>query len=100
MRSVIPDLFEGRELYKWMNYMVMAWSMGPIIAPAIGGYLQHYFGWKSNFYFLATYTILTGLLVYFYLPETSKHRHSFQFLNIEAVCANFIESRIFAGTTY
>src|SRR5579872_1919392 len=47
MRSVIPDLFEGKALYKWMNYMVMAWSMGPIIAPAIGGYLQHYFGWKS-----------------------------------------------------
>jgi len=82
MRSVIPDLFEGKALYKWMNYMVMAWSIGPIIAPAIGGYLQHYFGWKSNFYFLASYTILTGLLVYFYLPETSKQRHSFHLSEI------------------
>ncbi len=44
MRSVIPDLFEGKELHKWMNYMVMAWSLGPIIAPVIGGYLQQYFG--------------------------------------------------------
>lgn len=82
MRSVIPDLFEGKELYKWINYMVMVWSIGPIIAPAIGGYLQHYFGWKSNFYFLATYTILSGIMVYSFLPETSKHRHSFQITEI------------------
>jgi Bcr/CflA subfamily drug resistance transporter len=82
MRSIIPDLFEGRELYKWMNYMTMAWSIGPVIAPAIGGYLQHYFGWKSNFYFLALYIFMTGLMIYFYLPETSKHRHSFHIINI------------------
>ncbi len=82
MRSVIPDLFEGSALNKWMNYMVMVWSLGPIVAPIIGGYLQHYTGWKSNFYFLAIYTILTGLLIYFYLPETSKFRHPFRISEI------------------
>jgi Bcr/CflA subfamily drug resistance transporter len=82
MRSVIPDLFEGRELYKWMNYMTMAWSIGPVIAPAIGGYLQHYFGWKSNFYFLALYIFSTGLIIYFYVPETSQHRHAFHITSI------------------
>lgn len=82
MRSIIPDLFEKQELYKWMNYMVMAWSIGPIIAPAIGGYFQHYFGWKSNFYFLFFYALITALLVYFYVPETSKHRHVFQVSDI------------------
>lgn len=82
MRSIVPDLFEGRELYKWMNYMVMAWSIGPILAPAIGGYLQQYFGWKSNFYFLALYTLLMSLIVYFYLPETSQHRHAFYICDV------------------
>jgi DHA1 family bicyclomycin/chloramphenicol resistance-like MFS transporter len=82
IRSIIPDLFEGKELYKWMNYMVMAWSTGPIIAPMIGGYLQHFFGWKSNFYFLFLYTVITGLIFYLYVPETSKHRHTFHIIDI------------------
>lgn len=77
MRSVFIDLFQGNELYKMMNYMTMAWSIGPIIAPAIGGYLQHYFGWKANFYFLAIYSSITFILIFLFVPETSQHRHSF-----------------------
>lgn len=82
MRSVASDLFQGHELYKVMNYMTMAWSIGPIIAPAMGGYLQHYMGWQANFYFLAFYSLLAFLLVTFCLPETSAHRHPFQLLPI------------------
>jgi Bcr/CflA subfamily drug resistance transporter len=77
MRSVIMDLFEGREFIKMTNYMVMAWSIGPIIAPAIGGYLQYYFGWKSCFYFLTIYSIITLILALIILPETSAYRHPF-----------------------
>ena len=77
MRSVISDLFDGRELYKMMNYMTMAWSIGPIIAPAIGGYLQFYFGWQASFYFLGFYSLIIFILVYFCLPETSQYRHAF-----------------------
>lgn len=77
MRSVIMDLFEGREFLKMMTYMVMAWSIGPIVAPAIGGYLQFYFGWKSCFYFLSVYSIIAFILVAVFLPETSIHRHRF-----------------------
>jgi DHA1 family bicyclomycin/chloramphenicol resistance-like MFS transporter len=82
IRSVIPDLFAGRELYKMMGYMTMAWSVGPIVAPAIGAYLQQYFSWKANFYFLAIYSLLGFIWVLFYLPETSLHRHPFQVTKI------------------
>jgi Bcr/CflA subfamily drug resistance transporter len=78
LRSVIPDLFEGPALQKMFTYMVMAWSIGPIIAPAIGGYLQHYFGWKANFYFLTLYSLIGFILILKYLPETSAHRHPFK----------------------
>jgi len=77
LRSVIPDLFQGRELSIMMNYMVMAWSIGPIIAPVIGGYLQQYIGWQASFYFLAGYSLLGFFMVLIYLPETSIHRHPF-----------------------
>jgi predicted MFS family arabinose efflux permease len=78
MRSVILDLFEGRELQKMMTYMTMAWSIGPIIAPAIGGYLQDYFGWKACFYFLAAYSTSVFVVTLFFLPETSQHFHPFR----------------------
>jgi len=55
----------------------MAWSIGPIVAPAIGGCLQHYFGWKANFYFLTLYSLIGFVLILKYLPETSAHRHPF-----------------------
>jgi DHA1 family bicyclomycin/chloramphenicol resistance-like MFS transporter len=78
MRAVLADLFDGHEFKKIINYMTMCWSMGPIIAPAIGGYLQHLFGWQACFYFLAGYSFLALLLVFFFLPETSKVRHPFE----------------------
>lgn len=82
MRSVIADLFEGDEYYKMMNYMVMTWSVGPIIAPAIGGYLQYYFGWQASFYFLGIYSLIASILLAIYLPETSVHSHPFNLMSI------------------
>lgn len=78
MRSVILDLFEGRELQKMTTYMTLTWSIGPIIAPVIGGYLQHYFGWQYCFYFLFMYSFIIYILSIMYLPETSKHKHPFR----------------------
>lgn len=77
IRSIIPDLFTGKDLFKMMTYMTMAWSIGPIVAPAIGGYLQMFFGWKANFYFLLCYSVFAWLLIFKWVPETSKHRHEF-----------------------
>ena len=77
LRSIIPDLFSGKELHKMMSYVVTAWSIGPIIAPLIGGYLQQIFGWQANFYFLFGYSLIGFLLVLFFMPETSQHRHPF-----------------------
>ena len=57
------------------NYITLAWALGPIIAPLIGGYLQHVFGWKAVFYFLTAYGCVVLLLIYFLLPETNPHRH-------------------------
>ncbi|MBX3709681.1 MAG: multidrug effflux MFS transporter [Gammaproteobacteria bacterium] len=77
IRSVVSDLFEGRELQKMMSYITIAWSIGPIIAPAIGGYLQHHFGWKSSFYALGGYSIILFSITVFFLPETTLFKHPF-----------------------
>lgn len=82
MRAVISDLFEGKEFYKMMNYMTLCWAIGPIIAPAIGGYLQHFFNWRAPFYFLAIYGVMALILGIFFLPETLREQKPFWFRKI------------------
>lgn len=77
-RAIIADLFEGAEFYKMMNYVTIAWAIGPIIAPAIGGYLQHYINWYASFYFLMTYGFILLILYILYLPETIKIKQPFK----------------------
>lgn len=82
MRSVISDMYDGRERDKMVSYMAVSWSVGPIIAPVIGGYLQHYYGWKASFHFLGAYVTLLSIALFICLPETSKHRLSFKPIDI------------------
>lgn len=71
-RAMIPDVFSGIELAKATNYFTLSWSLGPIIAPFIGGNLANIFGWKSNFYLFSIY----GLFIFAYsfarFEETNK----------------------------
>ena len=75
-RAIIADVYQGKEFYKMMNTMTIVWALGPIIAPVIGGYLQHYIGWQASFYFLAIYGFLIFVLC-FLLPETIKEKRPF-----------------------
>jgi len=82
MRAVILDLFEGLELQKMMTYMTMSWSIGPIIAPAIGGYLQFYLGWQTVFISLGLYSLLIFILSQRLVVETSQQFHPFRIKDI------------------
>ena len=58
--------------------MTIVWSVGPIIAPFIGGYLQNIFGWQSNFYVLAGYSLVLLILELIFSGETLKTRNPFR----------------------
>ncbi len=77
LRAVITDLYSGSELKKMMIYLTMSWSLGPRVAPGLGGLLQYYFGWKSIFYFLGMYSVVIFLLMFKFLFETSQYFHVF-----------------------
>ena len=69
-RAVIPDVFEGKAYRHVINMTTIAWSTGPIVAPYIGGYLEHYIGWQASFYLLTGYGIVLLCCLLFLLPET------------------------------
>ncbi len=69
-QSMVRDCYQGKELVKVATYISMAWSAVPIIAPAIGGYIQAYFNWQGNFVAIAIYVLASLFCVHFSLKET------------------------------
>ncbi len=57
-RAVIPDVFEGKAYRRVINITMIEWSIGLIVSPYIGGYLEHYIGWQAPFYLLTGYGIV------------------------------------------
>lgn len=79
VKTLATDTYSREEMKKISTYFVISWSMGPIVAPLIGGYLQTYVGWWASFVFLAVYSFVLLLLILCFLPETHKAKIPFNF---------------------
>ena len=73
-KTLFADTLEGEKLAISMSYLNVAWALGPILGPVIGGYLQFYIGWQANFYFYAIYSGILALCILFFLKETHHKR--------------------------
>ena len=69
-RAFFVDVYKGEKLKHYLSLFTIIWSAGPIIAPFLGGYLEHSFGWQSNFYFLAGFALIMAVLEYIFSGET------------------------------
>jgi|GEM_PF-1126839 len=70
VKAIFLDTFKGKELAKANNYYSIGWSLTPMLAPVLGGYLQHLFDWEAGFYFIAAYAAIAALCFFLFLPET------------------------------
>ena len=71
-RAIVADCYDGSEHIKAANWMTIAWATGPILSPALGGYLQIWFGWTASFWFLAGWGTIVVVVAAVLLPETRK----------------------------
>jgi DHA1 family bicyclomycin/chloramphenicol resistance-like MFS transporter len=69
-RAIVRDLFEGKETAKIFSTLMLVVAVSPIIAPTVGGYITHLFGWKSVFIALVVIATIILAGVYFLLPES------------------------------
>jgi MFS family permease len=81
-RAFFVDVYEGEERRQYLSLMTIVWSAGPIVAPFIGGYLQEHFGWQSNFYLLAVYSGVIGVLEFLFSGETIRKKTAFNGRNL------------------
>lgn len=60
------DTFTGKKFYIIMVYTSVAYGLGPILGPFIGGLIQESFGWRANFiaYAIVSFIIFIPLLLF------------------------------------
>ena len=51
-RIIAADVMQGERLAATGSYFTLFLSLSPLLAPALGGYVQHWFGWQANFILL------------------------------------------------
>lgn len=100
-RAAFRDVFTGEELAKYASKLVIFVMFIVPAAPALGGYLQHYFDWRASFVFMSVYALTALIAVIVGFKETSQHHHT-EKLRLSYISNTFRQlftSRIFMGAT-
>jgi MFS family permease len=63
-RALLVDNVKGERFFIAVVYLSLAWGLGPVLAPFIGGLVEEYLGWRWNF---ALYALYSAALLLFSL---------------------------------
>jgi DHA1 family bicyclomycin/chloramphenicol resistance-like MFS transporter len=87
-RAIARDLFSGAALGRAMALIMIAMAAAPGFSPLLGGALDHYFGWRSEFAFIAIFAAIGAVAYGAVLGET--HRSTRIPLNPLAIAKNYL----------
>ncbi len=68
--ATVRDKYNAIESGVMYSYLNSAICCIPALAPLLGNVLTEYFGWRSNFEFMAGYAAIAGAILFFALKET------------------------------
>jgi len=60
-RAIARDLFSGAALGRAMALIMIAMAAAPGFSPLLGGTLDHYFGWRSEFAFVGVFAAIAAI---------------------------------------
>jgi MFS transporter, DHA1 family, multidrug resistance protein len=69
-RAVVRDCYSGAQAQRVMSAITIMFSVGPALAPVIGGWVHAWLGWRAVFASMALYGLVLALMVLRKLPET------------------------------
>jgi len=99
--TIFADVLQGKRLAILGSYFSLVIGLSPLLAPALGGYIQHYFNWQANFVVLGS-VLLIALVLYLCLtPETNHHKNQNAF-TIYGICSSYkllLLNPVFMGCT-
>lgn len=68
--AAVRDLFHGTQAAKVFSLIGTVRSLAPLLAPAIGALIIHFFPWEAIFIFLTLYALIIAFFVYKDFEET------------------------------
>jgi DHA1 family bicyclomycin/chloramphenicol resistance-like MFS transporter len=97
-RAIVADCYDGAERSKAANWMSIAWAIGPVLSPALGGYLQTLFGWTASFWALSGLGATVFLVALLVLPETRVVRGAREFVRGFAMYRRMLGDAVYLPT--
>ena len=88
-RGLARDRFSGAALGRAMALIMIAMAAAPGFSPLLGGALDHYFGWRSEFAFVGAFAIIGAIAYATVLGET--HNSTRTPLNPLAITKNYFD---------
>jgi DHA1 family bicyclomycin/chloramphenicol resistance-like MFS transporter len=87
-RAIARDLFAGAALARAMALIMIAMAAAPGFSPLLGGALDHYFGWRSEFAFIGAFAAIGAVAFEWVFGET--HHATRTPLNPRAIVQNYL----------
>ncbi len=87
-RAIVRDLYHGPQATRLLSLVTMIFSIGPGIAPILGGFIVKWFDWRATFLFLFVYALVVLIWTYRSLPESLPYAQRQPF-NPEALYQNY-----------
>jgi MFS transporter, DHA1 family, multidrug resistance protein len=69
-RAIARDMFSGAALARAMALIMIAMAAAPGFSPLLGGALDHFFGWRSEFAFIGLFAALAAMAYGMVFDET------------------------------
>jgi DHA1 family bicyclomycin/chloramphenicol resistance-like MFS transporter len=88
-RAIARDLYSGAALGRVMALIMIAMAAAPGFSPLLGGALDHFWGWRSGFVFVAIFAAVGAIAYSTVLGET--HRTDLTPLHPFAIAASYGE---------
>jgi DHA2 family multidrug resistance protein len=84
-QAVLLDINPPERHAKAMALWVMGVTIGPILGPALGGWLTESYNWRWVFYINVPFGILSFLGILTFMPETEVRKSRFDFFGFTAL---------------
>lgn len=101
-RAATRDLYEGKELTRFVALLAIVMGVAPILSPIIGGIILKWANWQMIFHLLALIGAIMFFSVFFLLPETLPQEKRTKG-NVIAIVGSFgalFKDRVFIGLAF
>lgn len=69
-QALVRDIVSGRMVARVLSRLILVMGMAPVLAPALGGQLLVFTGWRGVFWVLVGFGVVMGVIVAMFVPET------------------------------